>query len=83
MQAIPGTLFVKTVKTTIKDAAYDQTTFYEVWRLVIQCYGIYNPTVRSAAKTTALHKAWFALAGPYRGRRMVRILPLLPPPQKS
>jgi len=42
----PGTLFVKTVKTTSKDAAYDQTTFYEAWRLVIQRYGIYNPYTR-------------------------------------
>ena len=25
----PGTLFVKTVKITSKNAAYDQTTFYE------------------------------------------------------
>lgn len=27
----PGTLFVKTVKTTSVDAAYNQTTFYEAW----------------------------------------------------
>ncbi|CZT37827.1 hypothetical protein GA0004734_00047210 [Rhizobium sp. 9140] len=39
----PETFFVKTVKTTSKDAAYDQTTFYEAWRLTIQRYGIYNP----------------------------------------
>jgi hypothetical protein len=39
----PGTLFVKTVKTTSKDASYDQTKFYEAWRLAIQRYGIYNP----------------------------------------
>jgi hypothetical protein len=38
---------------------------------------------QSAAKTAALHEAWFALAGPYRGRGMARILPLLPPPQKK
>lgn len=38
----PGTLFVKTVKTTSNDAAYNQTTFYEAWKLVIQRYGIYN-----------------------------------------
>lgn len=38
-----GTLFIKTVKTTIKDAAYIQTTFYEAWKLVIKRYGIYNP----------------------------------------
>lgn len=39
----PGTFFVKTVKRTSTDAAYDQTTFYEAWRLTIQRYGIYNP----------------------------------------
>ena len=39
----PGTFFVKTVKITSKDASYDQNTFYEAWRLVIQRYGIYNP----------------------------------------
>ncbi|MDH7639987.1 hypothetical protein [Sphingomonas oryzagri] len=39
----PGTFFVKTVKRTSSDAAYDQATFYEAWRLVIQRYGIYNP----------------------------------------
>ena len=41
--ADPGTFFVKTVKTTSVNAAYDQTTFYEAWRLIIQRYGIYNP----------------------------------------
>jgi hypothetical protein len=39
----PGTLFVKTVKVTSRDAAYDQNTFYEAWRLAIQRYGIWNP----------------------------------------
>ncbi len=39
----PGTFFVKTVKVTSRDAAYDQNTFYEAWRLVIQRYGIFNP----------------------------------------
>ncbi|WP_085463120.1 hypothetical protein [Mesorhizobium australicum] len=39
----PGTFFIKTAKTTSKDASYDQTTFYEAWRLTIQRYGIYNP----------------------------------------
>lgn len=39
----PGTFFVKTVKTTSRDASYNQTTFYEAWRLVIQRYGIRNP----------------------------------------
>jgi len=45
----PGTFFLKTVKTTSKDASYDQNTFYEARRLTIQRYGIYNPyTGRSA-----------------------------------
>lgn len=39
----PGTFFIKTVKTTSRDASYDQNTFYEAWRLTIQRYGIYNP----------------------------------------
>ena len=39
----PGTFFVKTVKRTSSDAAYNQTSFYEAWRLVIQRYGIFNP----------------------------------------
>ncbi|WP_244185201.1 hypothetical protein [Sphingomonas aurantiaca] len=39
----PGTFFVKTVKRTSTDAAYNQNTFYEAWRLIIQRYGIYNP----------------------------------------
>lgn len=39
----PGTMFVKTVKRTSRDAAYNQTTFYEAWRLTIQRYGIANP----------------------------------------
>lgn len=39
----PGTFFVKTVKVTSQDAAYDQNTFYEAWRWAIQRYGIYNP----------------------------------------
>ncbi|PJR12752.1 hypothetical protein [Sinorhizobium meliloti] len=52
----PGTLFVKTVKTTSKDAAYNQTTFYEAWRLAIQRYGIYNPyTDRGAIKGLLPH----------------------------
>lgn len=41
--ADPGTVFVKTRKRTSTDAAYNQTTFYEAWRLIIQLYGIYNP----------------------------------------
>jgi hypothetical protein len=53
----PGTLFVKTVKTTSLDAAYDSTKFYEAWRTVIQRYGIYNPyTGRGAIKGHAA--AW-------------------------
>lgn len=52
----PGTFFVKTVKTTSKDAAYNQTTFYEAWRLAIQRYGIYNPyTGRGAIKGPLPH----------------------------
>jgi hypothetical protein len=39
----PGTFFVKTVKGSSESAAYNQTTFYEAWRLTIQRYGIYNP----------------------------------------
>lgn len=35
----PGTLFVKTVKTTSLHAAYDSPKFYEAWRTVIQRYG--------------------------------------------
>jgi len=52
----PGTLFVKTVKTTSIDAAYNSTTFYEAWRTVIQRYGIYNPyTGRGAIKGLLPH----------------------------
>lgn len=52
----PGTFFVKTVKTRSKSAAYDQTTFYEAWRLTIQRYGIYNPfTGRGAIKGLLPH----------------------------
>lgn len=39
----PGTFFVKTVKATSQNAAYDQNTFYEAWRLVTQRYGVHNP----------------------------------------
>lgn len=54
--ADPGTFFVKTVKRTSTDAAYDQTTFYEAWRLTIQRYGIYNPyTGRGAIKGLLPH----------------------------
>ncbi len=39
----PETVFVKTVKRTTKNPAYDESTFYEAWRLIIQRYGVYNP----------------------------------------
>jgi hypothetical protein len=39
----PGTFFIKSAKVTSRTAAYDQTTFYETWRLAIQRYGIFNP----------------------------------------
>ncbi|HEY1123947.1 MAG TPA: hypothetical protein VGE67_20175, partial [Haloferula sp.] len=45
----PGTFFVKTVKATSDSAAYDQNTFYEAWRWIIQRYGIYNPWTRRGA----------------------------------
>ncbi|NGO66121.1 hypothetical protein G6N76_20895 [Rhizobium daejeonense] len=52
----PGTFFVKTVKTTSYDAAYDSTKFYEAWRTIIQRYGIYNPyTGRGAIKGLLPH----------------------------
>lgn len=52
----PGTFFVKTVKTTSTEAAYDSTSFYEAWRLTIQRYGIYNPyTGRGAIKGMLPH----------------------------
>lgn len=47
----PGTFFVKTVKITSGGAAYNQTTFYEAWRLTIQRYGIYNPYTGRGART--------------------------------
>src|SRR3546814_106088 len=45
----PGTFFVKTAKTTSVEAAYNQNTFYEAWRLTIQRYGIYNPFTGNGA----------------------------------
>ncbi len=52
----PGTFFVKTAKWTSQSAAYDQTTFYEAWRLTIQRYGIFNPyTGRGAIKGLLPH----------------------------
>jgi hypothetical protein len=54
--ADPGTFFVKTAKATSKSAAYDQNTFYEAWRLIIQRYGIFNPwTGRGAVKGLLPH----------------------------
>lgn len=41
--ADPGTFFVKSVKRSSTNAAFNQTTFYEAWRWAIQRYGIYNP----------------------------------------
>jgi hypothetical protein len=52
----PGTFFIKTVKRSSANAAYDQTTFYEAWRLIIQRYGIFNPyTGRGAIKGLLPH----------------------------
>lgn len=45
----PGTFFVKTAKLSSTNAAYDQNTFYEAWRLAIQRYGIYNPYTKRGA----------------------------------
>jgi hypothetical protein len=54
--ADPETFFVKTAKMTSTNAAYDQNTFYEAWRLVIQRYGIHNPwTGRGAIKGLLPH----------------------------
>lgn len=54
--ADPGTFFVKTTKVNTKDAAYDQISIYEAWRLTIQRYGIYNPyTDRGAIKGLLPH----------------------------
>ena len=54
--ADPGTFFVKTVKASTADAAYDQNTFYEAWRLITQRYGVHNPyTGRGAIKGLLPH----------------------------
>jgi hypothetical protein len=45
----PSTLFVKTMKKSSRDAAYDSNTFYEAWRLAIQRYGIWNPYTQRGA----------------------------------
>jgi integrase len=41
--ADPGTLFVKTVKATSREASYNKNNFYQAWCLAIQRYGIWNP----------------------------------------
>jgi hypothetical protein len=52
----PQTFFVKTSKVSSRSAAYDQTTFYEAWRLTIARYGVYNPyTGRGAIKGLLPH----------------------------
>ncbi len=52
----PGTFFVKTVKRTSTNAEYSDTAFYELWRLTIQRYGVYNPyTNRGAIKGLLPH----------------------------
>lgn len=38
-----GAFFVKTMMRSSVEAAYDQTTFYQAWRWIIQRYGVYNP----------------------------------------
>jgi integrase len=54
--ADPGTFFVKTAKASSVETAYNQTTFYEAWRLAIQRYGIFNPyTGRGAIKGLLPH----------------------------
>lgn len=39
----PGVFFLKTAKSSSAQVAYDQNTFYEAWRWIIQRYGIFNP----------------------------------------
>jgi len=52
----PLTFFVKTTKASSRSAAYDQTTFYEAWRLTIARYGVFNPyTGRGAIKGLLPH----------------------------
>lgn len=45
----PRTFFVKSLKRSSANAEYDQTTFYEAWRLAIQRYGVYNPWTKRGA----------------------------------
>lgn len=54
----PETFFVKAVKRTSRDAAYDSATFCEACRLIIQRYGIYNPYEARGDHRTAA--AWLA-----------------------
>jgi hypothetical protein len=52
----PETFFIKTVKLSSAQAAYNQSTFYDAWRLAIQRYGIFNPyTGRGAIKGLLPH----------------------------
>ena len=52
----PQTFFVKTTKCSTADASYDQNSFYEAWRLMIQRYGVYNPyTGRGAIRGLLPH----------------------------
>jgi hypothetical protein len=54
--ADPGTLFVKTVKKSSREAAYNKNTFYQAWCLTIQRYGIWNPyTGRGAIRGLLPH----------------------------
>ncbi len=43
------------MKTTSKDAAYNQTTFYEAWKLTIQRYGIFTLHGRGVIKGLLPH----------------------------
>lgn len=45
----PGAFFIKSVKRSSVDPAYNQTTFYEAWRLTIQRFGVYNPYTNRGA----------------------------------
>lgn len=59
----PGTFFVKTMKVSSANAAYDQNTFYEAWRLTIQRYGVYNPYTGAARSSRASARRWLSGAG--------------------
>lgn len=45
----PHTFFIKTVKQNSQSAAYNQQSFYQAWREIIQKYGIYNPYTKRGA----------------------------------